>query len=361
MNFHMIFTGYLNDDRKTRSVGGVQTYFYNLSKIIKNMGETPIIYYANDKTDGLVSETYYEDVKVVTLNCPKSEVSNKAIPLIPKNEVVIFGSEELALPYNGRVISIQHGISWDKPELSNHNIGFVWRRALRAYRLLKKIELAEEVVCVDCNFINWYRTQVAYQNKIFTYIPNFSAIAKKVKKSDEVIHIIFARRYEEFRGTKVFASAIEEVLDMRENIDVTFAGEGTDEKFLREKFLKNNRVHFTKYNSGDSLKIHSDMHIAVIPTIGSEGTSLSLLEAMSAQCAVVCTNVGGMTNIVLDHHNGLLVSSANVEELKGAILKLIDDKTLREKLAENGYHTVEDSFSLSMWSERWKNVLERYI
>ncbi|WP_420491566.1 glycosyltransferase [Neobacillus drentensis] len=42
--------------------------------------------------------------------------------------------------------------------------------------------------------------------------------------------------------------------------------------------------------------------------LGSEGTSLSLLEAMAAKCAEIATNVGGMTNIILDNYNGLIIN-----------------------------------------------------
>lgn len=361
MNVHIIFTGYLNDDKTGRSVGGVQTYIYNLTKVIMDMGSVPIIYYANNKTDGKISEIIYEGVKVITFNCPKSKVGKRAILMIPPKEMIIFASEELVEKYDGKILAIQHGIYWDKPEQSNYNKFFVWRRALRAYRILKRINISNEIVCVDCNFINWYRTQVAYPDCRLTYIPNFSNIPTVCRKPVDIINIIFARRYVEFRGTRVFAKTISRILKQRENIKVIFAGEGPDEEYLKNKFRKENRVVFTRYESAQSLKIHEKMHIAVVPTIGSEGTSLSLLEAMASQCAVVCSNVGGMTNILLDKHNGLLVSAADDGELYDAILLLIDDENLRRKLAMKGYETVKDTFSYEIWKSKWENVLRKYL
>lgn len=146
-------------------------------------------------------------------------------------------------------------------------------------------------------------------------------------------------------------------MDEYKNVAVTVAGNGPDEEWMKQRLNRYENVLFTHYESQESLEMHKDKHIAVIPTVGSEGTSLSLLEAMSAQCAAVCTNVGGMTNIVLNGYNGLMVNSGNVNQLYKAIKKLIDDPSLRETIAKNGYETVKQSFSYERWTEEWKKVL----
>ena len=116
-------------------------------------------------------------------------------------------------------------------------------------------------------------------------------------------------------------------------------------------------VKFIRYESHESLEIHQDKDIAVIPTIGSEGTSLSLLEAMTAQCAVICTNVGGMTNIVLDNYNGLMINP-DENSLYNAMKKLILDEKLRQKLSQRAYVTVKEGFSYDIWKEKWISVLK---
>ncbi len=123
-----------------------------------------------------------------------------------------------------------------------------------------------------------------------------------------------------------------------------------------EKF-KN--VSFITYKSDESLSVHADKHIAVVPTLGSEGTSLSLLEAMASHCAVICTNVGGMTNIIIDRYNGLMINP-NTEELYDAMKKAILDAKLRNRLAINAYNSVKEGFSFELWCEKWKSVLLMY-
>ena len=105
-------------------------------------------------------------------------------------------------------------------------------------------------------------------------------------------------------------------------------------------------------------KIHADKHVALVPTLGSEGTSLSLLEAMASQCAVVCTNVGGMTNIVIDGHNGIMINP-DEDELYTAVLKLIKNRELRKIMSDRAYSTVKEGFSIERWEARWRTILNR--
>jgi glycosyltransferase involved in cell wall biosynthesis len=210
---------------------------------------------------------------------------------------------------------------------------------------------------VDYNFVNWYRSVAAYEAVNLKVIPNFTQISPMVEKPKERVNIIFARRFEIYRGTRIFANAIAKILTEHDHVFVTVAGSGPDEKYIKDKLSGfGDRVVFTKYTSDQSLMIHADKHIAVVPTVGSEGTSLSLLEAMSAQCATVCTNVGGMTSMVIDGYNGLMISP-NEKELYEAITKLIDDEALREQLANRGYETVKEGFSFEKWKKSWKKVL----
>ena len=164
-----------------------------------------------------------------------------------------------------------------------------------------------------------------------------------------------------YRGTRIFVKAIKKILDEKLNVFVTIAGCGPDEKLMREKLQTYNNVQFIQYESKDSLKVLSQQHISVVPTIGSEGTSLSLLESMSAQCAVVCSDVGGMTNIVLNGYNGLMVPAEDSEGLYYAIKELILNKSKRQELAMKGYETVQKAFSYEIWKEKWKKILVKAL
>ena len=71
----------------------------------------------------------------------------------------------------------------------------------------------------------------------------------------------------------------------------------------------------------------------------------------------VSPTIGGMTNIVIDKFNGLMVQP-NENSLYNALKQLIEDEKQRMQLAKNAYETVKSSFNINIWRDRWKNVIQ---
>jgi len=69
----------------------------------------------------------------------------------------------------------------------------------------------------------------------------------------------------------------------------------------------------------------------VILTSDNEGTPLSLIQAGMARLPVVTTNVGSVSEIVLDGASGI-ITSLDVMEIANALEKLVCDRNLRERL-----------------------------
>ncbi len=59
-----------------------------------------------------------------------------------------------------------------------------------------------------------------------------------------------------------------------------------------------------------------------------EGLPCSVVEARLCKLPVVCYNVGGIYEIIKDHHNGILVPPGNVKLLAEALYEYIENKTL---------------------------------
>ena len=262
-------------------------------------------------------------------------------------------------------IAIQHGVAWDITKHSDvgdiFNIIQIVKGALRSIKKYFRFKKCNNIVCVDYNFVNWYRTQVLHVGMDITVIPNYTQIYDDLKKStvnEDAISVVFARRFVQYRGTRLFADAICEVVKIHPDVRFVLAGEGPDEEWLHHKLDEYDNVSFTKFRSEESIRFHTNFDIAVVPTEGSEGTSLSLLEAMSAGCAVIATNVGGITNIIINRYNGLIIKP-DVNALVNALLELIENAEERKELAQKGKETVRKAFSITRWEQEWKSVLER--
>lgn len=361
----IFYVRYFTEDGSKLAIGGVETYITQLSRLIYGLGcKVRIFQYADyDFEKELDYATVYGYADKKRKN--KKYLFNKANALYKKgNKYLTIIASDIIIP-NFKInnsIAIQHGIFWDSNKNRGLKLFFDFLiRQIKAYPIVKRLQNVDEVVCVDNNFICWYRTQTSHRDVKLTPILNFAEIGPEESgKTSELIKIVFARRFFEIRGTRLFTPVAKRLLEKYSNIEITFAGSGPDENYIKDFLKESNRVNFTQYTSDESIKFLQQFNISVIPTVFSEGTSLSLLESLSAHCAVVCTNIGGMTNVVLDGYNGLMVSP-NEDEIFTALCRLIESKELRNQLAKNGYETIKCSFSLEKWNEKWKDVLNRNL
>lgn len=81
------------------------------------------------------------------------------------------------------------------------------------------------------------------------------------------------------------------------------------------------------------------MDLFVLPS-RSEAFGLSILEAMRAGIPVIASRVGGIPEIITDNYNGLLFESGNVKNLSAAMLQLLNNKRLQNKLVSHYPETL---------------------
>lgn len=93
--------------------------------------------------------------------------------------------------------------------------------------------------------------------------------------------------------------------------------------------------------------------ICVLPSL-SEGLSNAILEYMAAGKPVVATNVGGTPELIEHNVHGLLVEKEKSTPLKEALIKLIEDKHLREKMGAAGRQKALDQFFMPGMVNRYE-------
>jgi glycosyltransferase involved in cell wall biosynthesis len=94
--------------------------------------------------------------------------------------------------------------------------------------------------------------------------------------------------------------------------------------------------------------------VFALPSI-QEGQGIALLEAQATAKPVVAFNVGGVREAMLDKETGLLVKP-NSQELADALLKLLSDRFLREKMGNKGREFVSNSFSWDICAQKMFQV-----
>ena len=360
---NIVILKYYNFNEQRYVIGGVETYIQNLSRIFADNGFIVNVFQRSDTefkvTDGKVN------IYGIKQNTSRKIVNSMCnyVNEDYENDIILFSTDyDIVKNKYKKCVAIQHGITWDITSLDKktdlYNYVNYFADAVRCIKKYNRFKKCNYLVCVDYNFLNWYRSQTKYINNYMRVIPNFARTLSNNStwNSGENVSIIFARRLYEFRGTRIFTNAIIKILSKYPNIKITIAGEGPDEGWMKDRLKDYSQVQFIKYKADQSQLIHSKHDIAVVPTRGSEGTSLSLLEAMASGCTVISTNVGGITNILIDGYNGLIVNP-DVESLYIGIEKLIVNENLRAQLRQKSIETVEYAFNYKTWKDKWLKLI----
>ena len=64
-----------------------------------------------------------------------------------------------------------------------------------------------------------------------------------------------------------------------------------------------------------------------------------------------------MMNIELKRHG--LVIAPDMEELRDALLLLINDRQLRSRIGIRAYETASGAFSLTKWQNYWRKIIKQ--
>lgn len=93
-----------------------------------------------------------------------------------------------------------------------------------------------------------------------------------------------------------------------------------------------------------------------ISTSWWEGFGLPPLEAMACGCAVITSRSGGVNEYAKDNENCLMFEPKNELELTDKLIRLINDKDLRNRLSQEGVKTA-DSFDWDKSAMQLINIL----
>lgn len=105
-------------------------------------------------------------------------------------------------------------------------------------------------------------------------------------------------------------------------------------------------------------RIYNEAAIFVGPS-RLEGWGLTVGEAMMCGCAVACTDNPGFLEMATDGDTALLSPVNNPERLACNIQRLIEDDTLRYRIAEEGYKNIQ-KFTWEQSYSKLKNILSAF-
>jgi len=337
--------------------GGAERYVFDLAKAIQGMGHTPRI--LQNAYEGF--EKKYKGIDVIGVVSGDNTIrglSKKYKEICSNADLVITSPLDLSCELGAiPSIGISHGIHWD----SNLNRIYT-HRTEKHKEVFDALIQMQRGVCVDTNFINWTRTYDYELAGKLKFIPNYYD-ARDFKPTPKDfkgrLTFVYPRRLYEARGITITLEVFDELLSKYKDISLLLVGQTNDPQ-MKNKIKQIMRRHpdqinLEEYPMEEMPIAYTKGQVVLVPTLYAEGTSLSCIEAMATNNVVITTNIGGLSNLIIDRHNGILIEPT-ANELKQAVEEVIADRKLAETLATNA-RTMVRVFEKNNWDRKWRNVL----
>lgn len=251
-------------------------------------------------------------------------------------------------------VSIFHGIYWNfqsetykQPEW-NENYVKRWIRNVNT------------IVSVDTDCINFVRANYPkYIDKMF-YVPNYVDIDifKPMDRVDkDVFKILYARRLNELRGLLLFLQVAKDLTEEYEDIYFTICGKGLEdsEKSVANWCKTQRHCSHTSHILSEMYLEYPKHDVNVIPSIASEGLSLSMLEGMACGLATIATDVGGLPNALITGLNGLMIRANSTKELSDTIEWCYLHREQTANFGKNAI-AVATTFNKRRWENQWLSI-----
>lgn len=104
-------------------------------------------------------------------------------------------------------------------------------------------------------------------------------------------------------------------------------------------------VRFTGFVDEDIAAAYASLDVMVHASTAPEPFGRTLIEAMAAGVPVIAANDGGVQEIIETEKYGLLTPPGDVDALSKALLRLLNDGALRQRLAHQAQERVRSEFS----------------
>jgi len=192
-------------------------------------------------------------------------------------------------------------------------------------------------------------------------IPNSLELKNYVFKQRKMApRLLWVRSFSEIYNTLMALNVLEKLRETYPEASLCMVGPEKDGSMERcKKWAVVNSLPVTfkgKLSKTDWVRL-SESYAIFINTTNFDNMPFSLLEAMALGLPIVSTNVGGIPFLVEDGQTAMLVNKDDTEAMSDAIIKLIKEEPLANKISINARKKVE-KFDWSEVKPLWMSVFE---
>lgn len=174
----------------------------------------------------------------------------------------------------------------------------------------------------------------------------------RIRPVDKDSLILFLSRLDRKKGAMELIEAfVRGVHGLWPTWRLVIAGEGPErrnaEALVRATGMSDKVSIVGQVTGQAKLSLYKKASIFALPTSEDEGLPISILEGMSAGCALLTTSVGGLAEVLEDEKHGKILSSVSVDAIHSGLKTLICQERQRIRSQQNCHHMAWEQFSSS--------------
>ena len=362
--------------------GGIETFILGL---IEGLPKNSLVIYTSSQKghapfDAQLLEkfgaTIIRDRAKILLPTPR--ISRKAVGILKKYKIqnVWFGA---AAPLGLMASQLRNGGASNIVALSHgHEVWWAKIPILKQMlqKIIKDVDKLGYLGTFTKNEISKATTEV---NKLVQIAPGIDTNYFQPKTANPVLIakyqlegrrvIVCVARLVHRKGQDQLIKALPDILEKFPEAILLIVGQGPIEQMLRNSARQlgvTHKVIFTgRVPHADLSDYISLGEVFAMPVRSRfygfevEGLGIAYLEASACGLPVVVGNSGGAVDAVIDQVTGLLVDGKNINEISGAICRLLAEPAKAQAMGQAGRGWVISDWQLSSWSEKFNNLLIR--
>ncbi|OHB66590.1 MAG: hypothetical protein A2Y77_13115 [Planctomycetes bacterium RBG_13_62_9] len=267
------------------------------------------------------------------------------VSMLPDAEAAVVISRELGLPVASLAVGSDVMVYPDRMPV-------LWRRLCD---MLQHVDLpvgVSQSICKKLAETGKCRREplcvyLGRDTRQFAPADDKDQVRKELGWPSKNIVAIYVGRLVETKGMAELVAAGEPLLREHERFQLVCVGDGPSRErllMLRNRIGRNGAMVLPgRVAPEDVPRFLQGSDFVVLPS-HSEGMPQVVLEAMDCGLPVVATRVGGVPEAVIDGETGLLVEPKNVDQLRGAMERMIEDEAFRLAAGQRGLAYAREVF-----------------
>lgn len=249
------------------------------------------------------------------------------------------------------------GRYFKKNVILNYHSGEAEDHLMRSETTVKRVLKCVDIVVVPSLYLQQIFSKFGIDSEVIYNVldeEKFPFKRREVFKPDFIV----TRNLEPMYNVACLIKAFRLIQDKYPEASLSIIGSGSQDQSLKllSDDLKLRNVVFTGMVERDSIARYYGKCDFMLNASSIDNMPISILEAFSSGIPVVSTEAGGISYIINDGENGVLVPLNDEKSMAEKVFYLLENQDIAQKIALNAFNDCKVNYSWEANRQKWLDV-----